>query len=84
MTENIERLDTKKIHYIEIAVYIDGNYDYSENFTGSDLKNVYWKGTFLVIESIRGTFIFSPLSSGLIEIYYEGQEIQSYEDKKRK
>lgn len=80
----IKRYNHKKIKYMEVDVYRDGEYGYTEVFSKKDLKKVYSKNGFFIVESIRGTFLFSPISAGLIEFYYEGQEIESLEDKKRR
>lgn len=83
--ENYEQLDKeRKIKYMEADIYRDGEYIYTEVFSKEDLKKVCWKNGFFMIESNRGTFLFSPISVGLIEFYYEDQEIESYEEKKRK
>lgn len=79
-----KRLDHKKIKYMEVDVYRGGEYQYTEVFSKKDLKKVYWNNGFFIIESIRGTFLFSPISAGSIEFYYESQEIESYENKKKK
>ena len=83
--ENYEQLDKeKRIKYMEVDIYRDGKYVYTEVFSKEDLKKVYWKNGFFIVESNRGIFLFSPISVGLIEFYYKGQEIESCEEKKRK